>query len=97
MRVLLCDDDKRDIDKLETLIDKYGAANNIQFNIDSYSAGEELLEDVLKGKNADMFFLVKDDLEHTFSECMDDICSEIIKKRKSMMFHCVDGLRTILD
>ena len=42
-------------------------------------------------------FLVKDDLEHTFSECMDDICSEIIKKRKSMMFHCVDGLRTILD
>ena len=42
-------------------------------------------------------FLVKDDLEHTFSECMGDICSEIIKKRKSMMFHCVDGLRTILD
>ena len=42
MRVLLRDDEKRDIDKLETLIDKYGAANNIQFNIDSYSAGEEL-------------------------------------------------------
>jgi len=38
----MLDDDKRDIDKLETLIDKYGAANNIQFNIDSYSAGEEL-------------------------------------------------------
>ena len=142
MRVLLCDDDKRDIDKLETLIDKYGAANNIQFNIDSYSAGEELLDDVLKGKNADIFFLdinlegmdgleiaskirekyenvpivfitayinyaldgykvranrflVKDDLEHTFSECMDDICGEIIKKRKSMMFHCVDGDRRI--
>lgn len=142
MRVLLCDDDKRDIDKLETLIDKYGAANNIQFKVDSYSAGEELLDDVIKGKSADILFLdinlegmdgieiagkirekyesvpivfitayinyalegykvranrflVKDDLENTFSECMDDICKEIIKKRKSMMFRCVDGDRRI--
>lgn len=142
MRVLLCDDDTRDVDRLESLINKYGADNNIQFNVNSYSAGEELLDDILKGKNADIFFLdinlegmdgieiagkirekydnvpivfitayinyaldgykvranrflVKDDLEHTFTECMDDICSEIIKKRKSTMFHCVDGDRRI--
>lgn len=36
MRVLLCDDDTRDVDRLESLINKYGADNNIQFNVDSY-------------------------------------------------------------
>jgi len=57
MRVLLCDDDTRDVGRLESLINKYGADNNIQFKVDSYSAGEELLDDVIKGKSADILFL----------------------------------------
>ncbi len=142
MRVFLCDDDTRDVSRLAKLIRKYGTDNNIKFCIDSYSSGEELLDDILTEKNVDMIFLdinlarmngieiagkireknesvpiifitayinyalegykvranrflVKDDLENTFSECMDDICKEIIKKRKSMMFRCVDGDRRI--
>ena len=34
-------------------------------------------------------FLVKEDLEHTFPECMDDICREISRKTKSMVFRCI--------
>ena len=37
MRVFLCDDDRRDVSRLEKLIHKYGMDNNITFHIDSYS------------------------------------------------------------
>ncbi|WP_022758946.1 LytR/AlgR family response regulator transcription factor [Butyrivibrio fibrisolvens] len=36
-------------------------------------------------------FLIKDDLDKTFNECMDDICSEIRKKSKFITFSCVEG------
>lgn len=36
-------------------------------------------------------FLVKDDLESTFSECMDDICDEIRRKTKTILLSCVEG------
>ena len=36
-------------------------------------------------------FLVKDDLENTFTECMDSICLEILRKDKMMLFSCVEG------
>ncbi len=36
-------------------------------------------------------FLVKDDLDKTFPECMDDICRRISRKAKHMIFPCVEG------
>lgn len=36
-------------------------------------------------------FLIKDNLEQTFDECMDDICAEIQRKEKAMLFDCVEG------
>ena len=36
-------------------------------------------------------FLIKDDLDKTFTECMDDICGEIRKKSKVITFLCVEG------
>ncbi len=36
-------------------------------------------------------FLVKDDLDKTFCECMDDICDQIQKRKKEMLFSCVEG------
>ncbi len=36
-------------------------------------------------------FLIKDDLDKTFDECMDDICSEIRKKSKTITLSCVEG------
>ena len=36
-------------------------------------------------------FLIKDDLDKTFTECMDDICGEIRKKSKVIAFSCVEG------
>lgn len=36
-------------------------------------------------------FLIKDDLDKTFTECMDDICSEIRRKSKIVVFSCVEG------
>ena len=36
-------------------------------------------------------FLIKDDLDKTFDECMDDICKDIRKKSKTIAFNCVEG------
>ncbi len=36
-------------------------------------------------------FLIKDDLEKTFPECMDDICTETQRKSKTISFSCVEG------
>ena len=36
-------------------------------------------------------FLIKDDLDKTFTECMDDICGEIRRKSKVITFSCVEG------
>ena len=138
MNVIICDDDKKDIERLKDLLKKFGSENSIQFDIASFLCGEELLEDAFKGMNVDIVFLdinltgidgiktagrireiypdvpivfitayinyaldgykvranrflVKDDLEHTFPECMDDICREISRKTKSMVFRCMDG------
>ena len=37
-------------------------------------------------------FLIKDDLEKTFPECMDDICLEIQRKSKTINLSCVEGM-----
>ena len=36
-------------------------------------------------------FLVKDELDKTFAECMDDICSEIRRKNRTIHLSCVEG------
>lgn len=36
-------------------------------------------------------FLIKDDLDKTFKECMDDICRELRRQNKVMTFRCVEG------
>lgn len=36
-------------------------------------------------------FLIKDDLDNTFVECMDHICGELLRKSKDIMFSCVEG------
>ena len=36
-------------------------------------------------------FLIKDDLDKTFRECMDDICQEIRKKSGTIALSCVEG------
>ena len=36
-------------------------------------------------------FLIKDDLDKTLPECMDDICIQLQKKKKNMLFNCVEG------
>ena len=36
-------------------------------------------------------FLVKDNLDKTLPECMDDVCRQIQKKTKNMIFDCVEG------
>ena len=36
-------------------------------------------------------FLIKDDLDKTFPECMDDICGEIRKRSNTVIFPCVEG------
>ena len=36
-------------------------------------------------------FLIKDDLDKTFPECMDDICGEIRKRSNTVVFSCVEG------
>ena len=36
-------------------------------------------------------FLIKDDLDRTFSECMDDICNELQRRSKTICCDCVEG------
>lgn len=36
-------------------------------------------------------FLIKDDLDNTFVECMDHICGELLRKSKDIMLSCVEG------
>ncbi len=36
-------------------------------------------------------FLIKDDLDNTFVECMDHICGELLRKSKDIVFSCVEG------
>ena len=39
MNVIICDDDKNDREKLNTLMDKYGLENNIQMSVSEYESG----------------------------------------------------------
>lgn len=137
MNILICDDDKRDMNRLKNLITEYDAEKNIGTGIFCYGDGVSLLnaigtiepdvifldinmEDMdgltLAGKIREKYeevpivmvtafinyaldgykvrasrFLVKDDLDKTLPECMDDIYRQIQKKTKHILFSCVEG------
>ena len=137
MNILICDDGKKDMDRLQNLIKRYDEKHHIEAKFYCYENGSKLLsaipelvpdiifldinmdeldgltlakkireryEDVpivlvtafinyaLDGyKVRASRFLVKDDLDKTLPECMDDICRQIRKKKKNMLFSCVEG------
>ena len=138
MNIFICDDDKRDIARLNELIDQYDSENQIGFNVTGYNSGIALVESIRKGNQVDIIFLdinmdimdgltvarkirelledvpiilvtafmnyaldgykvrasrflIKDDLDKTFRECMDDICQEIRKKSGMIALSCVEG------
>ena len=137
MNILICDDDKKDMDRLQKLIDQYDEEHHIEALVCCYERGEDLLSALEKFMPDIIFldinmdeidgltiaerireryedvpivlvtafinyaldgykvrasrFLVKDDLDKTLPECMDDICRQIRKKKKNMLFSCVEG------
>ena len=137
MNILICDDDKKDIERLKSLIERYDARKHIGIEVFCYESGASLISAMsaiapdiifldinlglmdgltLAGKIRETYeevpivlvtafinyaldgykvrasrFLVKDDLDKTLPECMDDICRQIRKKTKNMLFSCVEG------
>ena len=138
MEVLICDDEKRDREKLKKLVKQYAAERNMELSVSEYESGAALLIDIESGKRIDIIFLdinmndmdgltvarkiraalddvpiilvtafinyaldgykvrasrflVKDDLDKTFNECMDDIIGEIKRRSKSVVLSCVEG------
>lgn len=138
MNIAICDDDKKDIEKLRTLIEKYGADNRTDFLITEYDSGNKMLDEIKSGECPDAIFLdinmddidgltvakcireemedvpiilvtaymnyalngykvrasrflVKDELDKTINEAMDDICREIRRRLKSILLSCVEG------
>ena len=57
MDIFICDDDKKDIERLKTFIDEYDAKNHIGFTVSKYKSGSEMLEALRMGKNVDILFL----------------------------------------
>ena len=138
MKIAVCDDEHKDIERLKDLIERYDEDNHIGFTIYEYWSATDLLRAVRAGSDFDMIFLdinmddmdgltvakrireemddvpivlvtaymnyaldgykvrasrflIKDDLDKTFNECMDDICREIQKKSKTIELSCVEG------
>ena len=137
MNILICDDDKKDTERLKSLIERYDDQKHIGIDMFCYECGASLISAMaaivpdiifldinmemmdgltLAGKIREIYedvpivfvtafinyaldgykvrasgFLVKDDLDKTFPECMDDICRQIHRKTKHMLFTCVEG------
>ena len=138
MKIAVCDDEHKDIERLKDLIERYDEDNHIGFTIYEYCSATDLLRAVRAGSDFDMIFLdinmddmdgltlakkirekqddvpiilvtafmnyaldgykvrasrflIKDDLDKTFTECMDDICREVYRKSKTVILPCVEG------
>lgn len=137
MKIAICDDDKRDTQRLSDLLEKYSVDKQMDIDIYTYDTALGLMEvmpeiewDIIfldinmedmdgltlarkiKEKQEDVpivlvtafinyaldgykvrasRFLVKDDLDKTLPECMDDVCRQIRKNMKNMLFDCVEG------
>ena len=137
MRIAICDDEKKDIKRLVSLLEKYGADKQMDVNTSTYETASDLIAAMpetewdiifldinmegmdglslagrIREKDEEVpiilvtafinyaldgykvrasRFLVKDDLDKTLPECMDDICIQLQKKKKNMLFNCVEG------
>ena len=137
MNILICDDDKKDMERLERLIKQYDDRKHIGADVSCYEYGTALINALdsrepdiifldinmdemdgltLAGKIREKYedvpivlvtafinyaldgykvrasrFLVKDDLDKILPECMDDICKQIRKRTKHLLFSCVEG------
>lgn len=90
MNIVICDDNTNDVNILKELIAQYDSKKIINAKVLSYGSSDDFLKDI-DTVDADIIFLVKDDLDKTFCECMDDICDQIQKRKKEMLFSCVEG------
>ena len=128
MRIAICDDEKKDIKRLVSLLEKYSEDKQIDVSIYTYETASDLIA-AMSGTKWDIIFLdinmegmdglslasrirekdeevpiilvtafinyaldgykvkasrflVKDDLDKTLPECMDDICIQLQKKKK---------------
>ena len=137
MNIFICDDDRKDLDRLTELMKHYAEDNRLDVKIYDFDNGMDCLDAIVKyvpdiifldinmedmdglkiaekirerNENVPIIFvtayinyaidgyrvranrfLVKDDLDKTFTECMDDICRQLRKKGKNMLFPCVEG------
>ena len=137
MKIAICDDEKRDIKRLVSLLEKYSEDKQMDVSIYTYETASDLIAAMSENEWDIIFldinmegmdglslagrirekdeevpiilvtafinyaldgykvrasrFLVKDDLDKTLPECMDDICIQLQKKKKNMLFNCVEG------
>lgn len=137
MKIAICDDEKRDIKRLVSLLEKYSEDKKMDVSIYTYETASDLIAAMSENEWDIIFldinmegmdglslasrirekdeevpiilvtafinyaldgykvrasrFLVKDDLDKTLPECMDDICIQLQKKKKNMLFNCVEG------
>ena len=138
MNISICDDDIRDIERLEKLIGEYDKQAGIGIYFAEYKSGSELLHSLKSDSDTDAIFLdinmdgmdglevakkirmdmedvpiilvtaymnyaldgykvratrflIKDDLDKTIFECMDDICRDMQRRSNKIMFSCVGG------
>lgn len=57
MHVVICDDDKKDIERLRRLLEEYGAEHDITFQINEYDSGKVLISSIEGGARPDIIFL----------------------------------------
>lgn len=57
IKIGLCDDEARELDRLEQLVISYGGKRAAIFQIHRFSSGEELLEAISAGQSFDLLFL----------------------------------------
>ncbi len=138
MNIAICDDDKKDIERLRALIEKYSSGSPMDFFTTEYDSGRKMLDGIKSGEHPDAIFLdinmhdmdgltvakrirekledvpivlvtaymnyaldgykvrasrflVKDELDKTLNEAMDDICREIRRRSKIILLSCVEG------
>ena len=57
MKIAICDDEQKDIERLKSLIERYDEDNHIGFTIYEYCSATDLLRAVRAGSDFDMIFL----------------------------------------
>lgn len=81
MNIVICDDNTNDVNILKELIAQYDSKKSINAKVLSYGSSDDFLKDI-DTVDADIIFL---DIN------IDDICDQIQKRKKEMLFSCVEG------